>query len=51
MAAMVIEPVEGAGEATEEAHEAGDSAPEAEGSLADDETLAELREKLGGTGE
>ena len=51
MAAMVIEPVEGAAEAAEDAAETEQAPEESAGSLADDETLAELREKLGGTGE
>ena len=50
MAAMVIEPVEGSSE-DDEAPMQASQPEESEGTLADDETLAELREKLGGTGE
>jgi len=51
MAAMVIEPVEGAAEGAEDAAETEQAPEESADSLADDEALAELREKLGGTGE
>lgn len=50
MAAMVIEPVEGSSE-DDEAPMQASQPEESDGTLADDETLAELREKLGGTGE
>ena len=50
MAAMVIEPVEGLSE-DDDAPMQVSQPEESEGTLADDETLAELREKLGGTGE
>ena len=50
MAAMVIEPVEGSSE-DDEAPMKASQPEESDGTLADDETLAELRERLGGTGE
>lgn len=50
MDAMVIEPVEGSSD-DDEAPMQASQPEESEGTLADDETLAELREKLGGTGE
>jgi len=50
MAAMVIEPVELPEDSAEEAPSA-DAVEENEGTLADDESLAALREKLAGSGE